>query len=123
MEKEMIDGTDMTVLDAMEHIMELSENSGLSEDFFRKAEPYIKVVSGKLSLTPVQSVLLSAFVNGSADTVYVSSFASHFGCSTLRIIRYMKDIDELEERKYVRCSSTKERRAYRVPFEVVDALK
>ena len=123
MEKDNDNGI-MTVLDAMERIMETGRGSGLSEEFFRNADAWIKVVSQRLSLTPVQSVLLSAFMNSSADnSIRVSDFADYFGCSTLRIIKYMKDIDVLEERKYIRCSNTKDRRTYRVPMEVVDALK
>lgn len=123
MEKDNDNGI-MTVLDAMERIMETGRGSGLTEEFFRNADAWIKVVSHRLSLTPVQSVLLSAFMNSSADnSIRVSDFADYFGCSTLRIIKYMKDIDVLEERKYIRCSSSKDHRSYRVPIEVVDALK
>ena len=62
MEKDNDNGI-MTVLDAMERIMETGRGSGLSEEFFRNADAWIKVVSQRLSLTPVQSVLLSAFMN------------------------------------------------------------
>lgn len=121
MEKDNDNGI-MTVLDAMERIMETGRGSGLSEEFFRNADTWIKVVSQRLALTPVQSVLLSAFMNSSADnSIRVSDFADYFGCSTLRIIKYMKDIDVLEERKYIRCSSSRDHRTYRVPMEVVDA--
>lgn len=47
------------LLEAMEKIMELGKNSGLSAEFYKKAGRYIRIVSSKLSMTPVRSVLLS----------------------------------------------------------------
>lgn len=47
------------LLEAMETIMELGKNPGLSAEFYKKSGRYIRSVSSKLSMTPVRSVLLS----------------------------------------------------------------
>lgn len=47
------------LLEAMETIMELGKNPGLSAEFYKKAGRYIRIVSSKWSMTPVLSVLLS----------------------------------------------------------------
>lgn len=47
------------LLEAMEKIMELGKNPGLSAEFYKKAGRYIRIVSSKLSMKPVRSVLLS----------------------------------------------------------------
>ena len=121
---EKIQNNTSKLLEAMEKIMELGKNSGLSAEFYKKAGRYIRIVSSKLSMTPVQSVLLSAFINSMADnSILISQFAQYFNCSTIRIIKNMNAIDDLERRKYIRCSRTSKQRSYRVPMEVLDALK
>ena len=121
---EKIQNNTSKLLEAMEKIMELGKNSGLSAEFYKKAGRYIRIVSSKLSMTPVQSVLLSAFVNSMADnSILISEFAQYFNCSTIRIIKNMNAIDDLERRKYIWCSRSSKRRSYRVPMEVLDALK
>ena len=114
---------ELNLLNAMEEIVELSEGSKLSDEFFCKAERYIAFVAGRMALTPAQVVLLSVFVNKSNDSsIQMDDFASHFGCRLVRMIRYMADIDELEKRKFVYCGRDR-RITYRVPFQLIEALK
>ena len=47
------------VLEAMEKIMELGKNPGLSAEFYKKAGRDSRIVSSKLSMKPVRSMLLS----------------------------------------------------------------
>ena len=113
----------LTLLNAIEEIVELSAGSKLEDDFFCKAKRYIAFVAERLALTPTQAVLLSVFVDKSNDSsIQMDDFSSHFGCRLVRMIRYMADIDELEKRKFVYCSRGK-RITYRVPLELVIALK
>ena len=114
---------ELNLLNAMEEIVELSDGSKLSDEFFRKAERYVAFVSERMALTSAQAVLLSVFVNRSNDSsIQMDEFSSHFGCRLVRMIRYMADIDELEKRKFVYCSRDR-RITYRVPFQLIEALK
>lgn len=114
----------LNLLTAIEQIVELSEGSNLSEEFFVKARRYVRYVAKKLSLTPVQAVLFSLFVDKSDDSsIRISDFATHFRCRTVRIIRYMSDIDVLEKRKLVICCRGCREKTYRVSMAVIEALK
>ncbi len=114
----------MDLLTAMEHIMEKAKGSGLSKEFYRKADRYIKYVADKLELTKEQSVLMALFIDNSDDTnIYISNFSEFLECRTTRIIRCMADIDVLEKKEYVRCSRDDHRLSYRVPMEVIEAFK
>ena len=53
----------LTLLIVIEQIVELSEGSKLSDDFFKDAKRYISYVSKKLSLNPIQTVFFSVFVD------------------------------------------------------------
>ncbi len=94
----------LNLLNAIEQIVELSEDSGLNEQFFTDAARYIRYVGKKMHLTSIQAVLFAIFVDNSDDNnIHLSDFARHFRCRTVRIIRYMSDVDELERRKLVIC--------------------
>ena len=94
----------MDLLMAIEQIVEKAKDSQLSKEFFRKADKYIKYVSGILELTKEQSVMLALFINRSDDSsICISEISSDVKCSTVRILRYMNDIDELEKREFLRC--------------------
>ena len=108
----------------MEKVVEELKDSQLSKEFFKKAAPHIRYVSKKLDMTQEQSVLMSLFIDKSDDNqIYISELAEYMKCRTVRIIRYMPDIDELERRGLVRCSRSERRSSYRVPIEVVNAFK
>ena len=108
----------------MEKVVEELKDSQLSKEFFKKAAPHIRYVSKKLDMTQEQSVLMSLFIDKSDDKrIYISELAEYMKCRTVRIIRYMPDIDELERRGLVRCSRSDRRPSYRVPIEVINAFK
>lgn len=114
----------LTMLSAIEQVVELSEDSNLSEEFFEKAKRPINFLRKRLSMTAVQVVLLSLFIDKSDDQcIRISDLASHLRCRNVRIIRYMSEIDELEKRKYVCCCRQNRRITYRVPIGVLTALK
>ena len=114
----------MDLLMAFEQIVEKAKDSQLSKEFYHKADKYIKYVSGELDLTKEQSVMMALFINRSDDcSIRISELSEDVKCSTVRIIRYMNDIDTLEHREFIRCCRERNRVSYRVPFEVIEAFK
>ena len=114
----------MDLLMAFEQIVEKAKDSQLSKEFYHKADKYIKYVSDKLDLTKEQSVMMALFINRSDDSsIRISELSEDVKCSTVRIIRYMNDIDTLEHREFIRCCRERNRVSYRVPFEVIEAFK
>ena len=114
----------MDLLTAVEQIVEKAKGSGLSSEFYRKADRYIKFVAEKLELTKEQSVMMALFIdNSDGSSITISEFGKFLDCRTTRIIRYMNDIDVLEKREFVRCCRNRNRVSYRVPMEVIEAFK
>lgn len=114
----------MDLLLAVEQIVEKAKDSGLSSEFYRKADRYIKYLSEVMDLTKEQSVMLALFIDNSDDTrISLSDIGRYLGCRNARIIRYMNEIDVLEKRELVRCSREDKRMRYRVPMEVIEAFK
>ena len=89
----------LDLLSAVEQIVEKAKDSGLSGEFYRKADRYIKYVAEKLEFTKEQSVMMALFIDYSDITnIIIGNFSEFLGCRTTRIIRYMSDIDVLERR-------------------------
>lgn len=114
----------MDLLAAIEQIVDKAKGTGLSAEFFRKADRYIMYVSEVMELTKEQSVMLALFVDNSCDTdITISSFGEYLGCRTSRLLRYMNDIDVLEKRELIRGRHSHNEVTYRVPVELIEALK
>ena len=118
----------MDLLTAIEQIVEKARDSKLCPEFYRKASRYIKYVSDKLDLTKEQSVMLALFMNRSDDSsIRISELSEDVKCSTIHILRYMNDIHILEKREFVRCCRDfhgyRKSISYRVPFDVIEAMK
>ena len=115
----------MDLLTAVELIVELAKDSQLNKEFYKKANKYIKYMSTKLELTKEQSVMMALFINHSDDNrILIRDISKDMDCSTIRILRYLKDIEELEKRELIRCC--RERRSslsFRVPYDVIEAFK
>ena len=125
---ERIDSKKLSLLMAIEQIVEKAKDSQLNKEFFRKADKYIKYVSDKLDMTKEQSLMFALFINKSDDdSIQLSELSDFVKCSTVHLLRYTNDIDELEKKEYVRCcrsrSSYRRYNSYRVPLEVLEAIK
>ena len=122
--KETRKATRLDILNSVERIVELAEGSNFSDEFFAEAKRYINFLCKKQSLSPMQAVLLSLFVDNSDDyRIELKQLASHVGCRTVSIIKYGAEIDDMVKRKLIRCRRDRDSVAYRVPLEVVDAFK
>ena len=116
--------SNLDLLSAIEQIVEKANYSGLSSEFYRKADRYIKYVAEKLELTKEQSVMMALFIDQSdSREITISDFSNYLGCRTTRIIRYMPEIDMLEKRELIICKRNDNRITYRVPMEVIEAFK
>ena len=114
----------LDLLTAVEQIVELSKESHLDAEFFKKAARPIKYLAERLELTKEQCVMMALFIDNSNDTsIKISDFARYLECSTTRVIRLMSGIDELERRGLVCCCRDRSGVTYRVPWEVVEAFK
>lgn len=120
----MVKNKQLDLLTAVEQIVEKAKGSGLSNEFYRKADKYIKYLSEVMDLTKEQSVMLALFIDNSDDSsISLSDISKFLGCSHTRIIKYMTEIDLLERREFIRCNRGDSSPRYRVPKEVIEAFK
>ena len=113
-----------TLLYHIEQIVEMAENSELTDSFFAAAEINIDFIVKKMRLTVNQAVLFSIFIEKSYENrIYVEDIANMTRCRMVKMITMLNDFDELEKRQLVRCNRSDDTTSYRVPKEVVAAVK
>ena len=118
----------VSMLSAIEVILEQVEDSALSSECLDMIEPYCKYISDMQGITPEQALLLSLFVEGSLDgsSVSVSEIARYVDCPRVRIMRFQEDIDDLMKRKMLKKAKSRygnEGLTYMVPADVISAIK
>ena len=115
---------DMNLLEAMEHIVALAKGSELNDEFYNKADEYICFIADKLQLSKEQSVMLSLFVNNSDEcNIVISDIAKFLHCNTIRVLKYMSNIDELVRREYVFRRADSIKFVFRIHADVVDSFR
>ena len=114
-----------TLLQHIEQIIENAEKSKLSEEFYLKSKADINYVAKTMNITPSQAVVFSLLMEFSCESsILVSQLSEFLGCRNIKAVCMMSDVDVLEARRLVRCCREKRGRiSYRVPFEVVKAVK
>ncbi|MDR2086496.1 MAG: ATP-binding protein [Dysgonamonadaceae bacterium] len=113
-----------TLLGHIEHIIELAENSGLDDAFYEKAKASIRFVAKALTLSANQVVIFSVFMEKCNDTrIFLHEISKFMGCRNIKTISMMSDVEELEKRRLVRGCSDEGEKTYRVPHEVINAVK
>lgn len=115
----------MNLFMAFEQIVMLAEDSALSKEFYKKAAKYIKYVTQKLDITDRQSVMLAMFLENSEYTaVHIGNFAKYLKCRTISLLRYVPDVEELENRQFIiRSRDFNDAKHYRVSSAAVEAFK
>ena len=114
-----------TLLQNIEQIIEFAENSKLNDEFYQKAKANINVVAKTMNLTPSQALIFSLFMEFNNDwRIQIRELSDFLGCRKIKTVCMMSDVDVLETRRLVRCCREKgSTPTYRVPLEVVNAVK
>ena len=112
-----------TLLEAMEHVAELSCNSQMSNDFYVKALADIKFVSESYGITLRQAVLFCICMEQGPHHVDYNDIARHLNVSKMRALSYASDIDALVRRRLLRFRDVKDEDDFDVPTVVIRKLK
>ncbi|MHC6202915.1 ATP-binding protein [Breznakiellaceae bacterium SP9] len=116
--------TALTILDHIEQILDAAKDAQNEEDFQKKAKQHISAVSRKLKITQVQAVIFAHMVGKANDNcIYPSELQESLHCTTIQLIRYLNDLDELENKKLIAKGRNKSKKSYQVPELVIDALR
>lgn len=113
----------LTILNSMETITDKMDDLHLSGEFEEACKSEIEVVSTRLELTEIQAVLFSLIISHcSQSSIRPSELAEDMQCSSIKMLMFQKDLEELVSRKLI-VRVKNDDFLFRVPGEVLLALK
>ena len=96
----------LTVLEAIEKIVILSNDSKLSDSFIKEVTPYLQVVADKQGISNMQALFLSLFLERSTCSCKtdLSDVAEILDCRAVTILKYQTILDDLVRKQFIRMS-------------------
>lgn len=93
---------ELTIIDAIEQVTLLAEDSSFCPAFFRAAKRPLEYLAERLSLSKEQATLFSLFVNFSNDSrIRLYTITEFVGCTQIEILRRSADLEELRRRRFI----------------------
>jgi len=90
----------MTLLAAIEQVVEAAEDSGLSDELMEKVKRSVGYICRKLPMNKIQAVLFALFVDRADNhRIRLGELADYLKCRNVRIMKYMNEIDALARQR------------------------
>ena len=93
---------ELTLLQAIERVVELAENSKLSKEFMKKAKTEILLLVRSYGITERQAVLFCVCMEKGPRRVDYDDLASFLGLNKIGVLSLASDIDALVRRRLLR---------------------
>ena len=114
---------EMTLLRAIERVVELAKDSKLSKEFMKKAKAEIQLLTKSYGITERQAVLFCVCMERGPRRVDYDDLASYLDVNKISILSYASDIDALVRRRLLKYRDAKEEDDFDVPAAVIRCLK
>jgi DNA replication protein DnaC len=114
---------EMTLLQAIERVVELAEDSKMSKEFMKKAKTEIQLLAKSYGITERQAVLFCVCMEKGPRRVDYDDLASFLDMNKIGILSYASDIDALVRRKLLRYRDAKDEDDFDIPTAVIRCMK
>ena len=114
---------EMTLLQAIERVVELAEDSKLSKEFMKKAKAEIQLLAKSYGVTEKQAVLFCVCMEKGPRRVDYDDLASYLDLNKIGVLSYASDIDALVRRRLLRYRDVKDEDDFDIPTIVIRCLK
>ena len=114
---------EMTLLQAIERVVELAEDSKMSKEFMKKAKTEIQLLAKSYGITERQAVLFCICMEKGPTRVDYSDLANHLDMHKISVLSYASDIDALVRRRLLRFRDVKDEDDFDIPTVVIRCLK
>ena len=114
---------ELTLLQAIERVVEVAEDSKMSPEFMKKAKTEILLLSNSYGITERQTVLFCVCMEKGPRRVDYNDLASFLNLSKIRVLSYANDIDALVRRRLLRYRNAKDENDFDIPTAVIRCLK
>jgi len=114
---------EMTLLQAIERVVELAEDSKLSKEFMKKAKTEIQLLAKSYGITDRQAVLFCVCMEKGPRRVDYDDLASYLNLNKISVLSYASDIDALVRRRLLKFRDVKDEDDFDIPSAVIRCLK
>ena len=115
--------SEMTLLRAMEKIVEVSKNSKMKPTALRKVKTEIKYLAERYGITEQQAVIFCVCLEKGPRRVDYDDLASYLDINRIGIFNYASDIDALVRRRLLKFRDVKDEEDFDVPTAVLRMLR
>ena len=112
-----------TLLQAIEKVVELAEDSKMSEEFMLKAAPEISLLAESYGITERQAVLFCVCMEKGPRRVDYDDLASYLDLNKIGVLSFASDIDALVRRRLLKFRDVKDEDDFDIPSVVIRYLK
>ena len=113
----------MTLLQAIERVVELSEDSKMSPEFMKKAKTEIQLLAKSFGITERQTVLFCVCMEKGPRRVDYDDLASYLNLNKIGVLSFASDIDALVRRRLLKYRDVKDEDDFDIPSFVIRSLK
>ena len=114
---------EMTLLQAIERVVELAEDSKMSKEFMKKAKTEIQLLAKSYGITERQAVLFCVCMEKGPRRVDYDDLACYLDLNKIGVLSYASDIDALVRRRLLRYRDVKDEDDFDIPTVVIRCLK
>ena len=114
---------EMTLLRAIERVVEVSKDSKLKAEAKAEMAEEIKYLAKRYGITERQVILFCVCMERGPRNVDYDDLAHFLDVSNIRILSYANDIDALVRRRLLRYRDAKDEDSFDIPQPVIKALK
>ena len=114
---------EMTLLQAIERVVELAEDSKMSKEFMKKAKAEIQLLAKSYGITERQAVLFCVCMEKGPRHIDYDDLASYLDLNKIGVLSYASDIDALVRRRLLRYRDVKDEDDFDIPTVVIRCLK
>ena len=121
--KKKLQKKEITLLHAIERVVELAKDSKLSQEFMKKAKAEIQLLAESYGITERQAVLFCVCMEKGPRRVDYDDLASYLDLNKIGVLSYSSDIDALVRRRLLKYRDAKDEDDFDIPTAVIRCLK
>ena len=113
----------LTLIDAIETVIQKSEDSKMGRELFKKAKREIKFLAESYDISETQAVLFCVAMEKGPRRIDFDDLARYLNINNVRMLQYADDINALIRRRLIRYRDAKDEEQFDIYPPVVKALK
>ena len=113
----------LTLIDAIETVIQKSEDSKMGKELFKKAKREIKFLAESYDISETQAVLFCVAMEKGPRRIDFDDLARYLNINNVRMLQYADDINALIRRRLIRYRDAKDEEKFDIYPPVVKALK